>query len=68
MHTMSDPLSPETAPPPAYSGPAGIALMVAGIVLMVAGQGILHMPAMACAGLAVLAVGVVLGVISQRGK
>lgn len=67
---MSDPLLPDPAPPPppAYSGPAGVALMVAGIGLMVAGQGLLHMPAMAYAGLAVLAVGIVLGVISQRGK
>lgn len=65
---MSDPAPRDPAPPPAFSGPAGIALMVAGIGLMVLGQTVLHRPAMAYAGLAVLAVGIVLGVISQRGK
>ncbi len=66
---MTDPVPPDPAPPPpAFSGPAGIALIGAGIALMVVGQTVLRNPAMAYAGLAILAVGVVLGVMSQRGK
>jgi len=67
---MSDPVpqDPAPPPPPAFSGPAGIALIGAGIALMAVGQTVLHNAAMAYAGLAILAVGVVLGVMSQRGK
>lgn len=67
---MTDPVPPDPTPPPppAHSGAAGIALIGAGIGLMVVGQSVLHMPAMAYAGLAILAVGIVFGVMSQRGK
>ncbi|MBI5941814.1 MAG: hypothetical protein HY859_15465 [Caulobacterales bacterium] len=67
---MTDPVPPDPAPPPPppFSGPAGIALIGAGIALMAVGQTVLRNPAMAYAGLAILAVGVVLGVMSQRGK
>ena len=67
---MSDPApqGPAPPPPPAFSGPASIALIGAGVALMAVGQTVLHSPAMAYAGLAILAVGVVLGVMSQRGK
>lgn len=67
---MSDPAAPDPAPPPppAFSGPVGIALIGAGIGLFVVGQTVLRLPAMAYAGLAILAAGVVLVVISQRGQ
>jgi len=70
---MTDPVAPDPAPPPsppppAWSGPAGLALIVVGLGLMIFGQTVPQMAAMAFVGLAVLAVGVVLGVISQRGK
>lgn len=56
---MTDPVPQDPAPPPpAYSGPAGIALMVVG-------QTVPRHPTLAYAG---LAVGVVLGVMNQRGK
>ncbi|MDO8295192.1 MAG: hypothetical protein Q7T19_02005 [Caulobacter sp.] len=66
---MTDPVSPDPIrpPPPAHSGAAAIVLIGAGVGLMVVGQTMLHMPAMAYVGLAVLAVGLVFGVISQRG-
>lgn len=61
---------PETPfpPPPANRGPIAIAFVGAGIGLMVAGQLALHSAPMAYAGLALLAVGIVFGVQSQRGK
>lgn len=67
---MTDPApqDPVPPPPPAFSGPAGIALIGVGVALMAVGQTVLHNQAMAYAGLAILAVGVVLGVMSQRGK
>jgi hypothetical protein len=45
-----------------------IALIGAGMALMVGGQAFLHSAPMAYAGLAILAVGIVFGVQSQRGK
>lgn len=70
LFPMTDPIPPDSAPPPppAFRGPAGIALIGAGIALMAVGQTVPRNPAMAFAGLAILAVGVVLGVMSQRGK
>jgi len=67
---MTDPVPPDPTPPspPAHSGAAAIALIGAGIGLMVVGQTVLHTAAMAYAGLAILAVGIVFGVMSQRGK
>jgi hypothetical protein len=61
------PSDPAPTPPPARSGPVAIALIGAGIGLLVVGQGVLNMPAMTYAGFAILTVGVVFGVISQRG-
>ncbi|HRD26898.1 MAG TPA: hypothetical protein PLO65_01205 [Caulobacter sp.] len=65
---MTEPTPQDPPPPPAFSGPAGVALIGAGVGLMVVGQTVLHMPAMAYAGLAILAVGIVFGVMSQKGK
>lgn len=61
---------PETPFPPAppHRGAIAIAFIGAGISLMAAGQTILHSPPMAYGGLAILAVGIVFGVQSQRGK
>ena len=66
---MTDPAPPGPYPkPPANRGPIAIALIGAGVGLMVVGQLWLHSAPMAYAGLAVLAVGIVFGVQSQRGK
>lgn len=54
--------------PPANRGPLAIAFIGAGLALMVVGQIVLHSAPMAYAGLAILAVGIVFGVQSQRGK
>lgn len=66
---MTDPAPQNPHPrPPANRGPLAIAFIGAGLALMVAGQVFLESAPMAYAGLAILAVGVVFGVQSQRGK
>lgn len=70
MPAMTDPAPPETPypKPPANRGPLAIAFIGAGLALMVGGQIILQSAPMAYVGLAILAVGIVFGVQSQRGK
>lgn len=69
MPAMTDPAPRDPYPrPPANRGPLAIALIGAGMALMVVGQVFLENAPMAYAGLAVLAVGIVFGVQSQRGK
>lgn len=66
---MTDPAPQNPHPrPPANRGPLAIAFIGAGLALMVAGQVFLESAPMAYAGLAILAVGIVFGVQSQRGK
>ena len=66
---MTDPTPQDPSPPPpANRAAAGIAFVGAGIGLMVAGQLFLHRAPMAYAGLALLAVGIVFFVQSQKGK
>lgn len=66
---MTDPAPRESHPkPPAGRGPLAVVFIGAGIALMVTGQVALHNDLMAYAGLAILAVGIVFGVQSQRGK
>lgn len=64
---MTDP-TPQDPRPPANRAAAGIAFIGAGIALMVSGQLLLHRAPMAYAGLALLAVGIVFFVQSQKGK
>lgn len=69
MSVMTDPAPQDPYPqPPANRGAIAIALIGAGMALMVGGQAFLHSAPMAYAGLAILAVGIVFGVQSQRGK
>ncbi|MDO9224218.1 MAG: hypothetical protein Q7U20_10970 [Caulobacter sp.] len=66
---MTDPAPQSPYPkPPANRGPLALAFIGAGIALMVTGQVFLENAPMAYAGLAILAVGIVFGVQSQRGK
>ena len=69
MGLMTDPAPQDPYPrPPANRGPMAIAFIGAGMALMVAGQVFLENAPVAYAGLAILAVGIVFGVQSQRGK
>lgn len=63
---MSDP-APETPSSRNLLG-AGVAFIGSGTALAAVGQTLLHQAAMSYAGLALLAVGMVFVVISQKGK
>lgn len=64
---MTDP-TPQDPRPPANRAAVGIAFVGAGLALMVAGQVFLHRAPLAYAGLALIAVGIVFFVQSQKGK
>lgn len=69
MIAMTDPAPQSPYPkPPASRGPMAIVFIGAGLGMMVAGQTTLHSAPIAYGGLALLALGIVFGVQSQRGK
>jgi hypothetical protein len=63
---MSDP-APKAPSPKTLLG-AGVAFIGSGTALAAVGQTVVHQAAMSYAGLALLAVGLVFVVISQKGK